>query len=280
MVRRNYTIMHCALIATICLAGGGVQLTGAPLATFDDLSLSADSYWNGSDLSGGFTSGQADFNNNYSADWGSWDGWAYSNRTNDTAIVKGFDGQYTAVTGVGQGGSSNYGVGYCSAWAVEAPTISVSSDPSGLEVTGAYFTNTNYGYYSMLEGDFAAKKFGGADGTDADWFLLSITGLDAAGQSTGTVAFYLADFRGDVAGDDYIVSDWTWVDLSGLGRVNSLQFGLTSTDNDPMWGMNTPAYFVMDSLLVDGSVPEPATAVLLGLGTLLAARRRRRGRSL
>jgi hypothetical protein len=80
------------------------------VADFDDLSLDPESYWNGSDESGYFVSGNCMFFNNYDPAWSSWDGWAYSNLTDST--TPGFGNQYSAYTGGGQGGSSNYGVAY------------------------------------------------------------------------------------------------------------------------------------------------------------------------
>ena len=82
--------------------------------------------------------------------------------------------------------------------------------------------------------------------------------------------FYLADYRFADNGLDYIVDDWSWVDLTSLGAVDKLQFGLSSTDNG-FFGMNTPAYFAMDNM-----VPEPATMSLLALGGLAVLRRRSR----
>ncbi|MBN1843043.1 MAG: DUF4465 domain-containing protein, partial [Deltaproteobacteria bacterium] len=93
-------------------------LADAEVTSFEDLDLDADSYWNGSDGSGGFTSGGTNFNNSYNADWDSWDGFSYSNMT-DNKIV-GLDGQYNAITGRGVI-SSNYVVGYVG-WA-DPPTV-------------------------------------------------------------------------------------------------------------------------------------------------------------
>jgi hypothetical protein len=53
--------------------------------------------------------------------------------------------------------------------------------------------------------------------------------------------------------------------------VKSLEFAMSSTDNDPEWGMNTPGYFVMDSIVV----PEPAGLLLLGLGVGLVRMKRK-----
>jgi hypothetical protein len=222
------------------------------IANFENLALEAGSYWNGSDSSGGFASGSAWFSNNYDTTYQSWDGFAYSNIKNTTA--KGWTSQYNAITGGGQGGSATYAVGYIGF--ITPPTM-VLNEPS--VVNGLYVTNNNYAYYSMLYGGpFGAKQFG-----DGDWFLLTMTGKDAAGAVTGTVNFYLAD------GTD-IVNDWRYVNLASLGVVKSVEFGLSSTDNDPVWGMNTPGYFVIDTV-----VPEPATFVLLTFAGMIGLRRRK-----
>ena len=236
---------------------------GADPANFDDLSLATESYWNGSDLSGGFTSGSAFFANSYDAAWSYWEGFAYSNLSQEEEPLSGLAGQYTAIAGAGESGS-NYGIGYVG-WA-GLPTMSLAEP---MQLDGAYFTNTNYNYYSMLNGDGFAKKFGGATGNDEDWFLLTIEGVNIANDSTGTVEFYLADYRFADSGADYIVDEWTLVDLSGLGQVKELTFGLSSSDNDPIFGMNTPAYFAMDTM-----IPEPSVCLLLCLGAVALLGRR------
>lgn len=239
------------------------SVSNAGIATFDDLSLAPESYWNGSDGSGGFTSGGVYFGNYYDDTWGEyWEGFAYSNIT-DT-ITAGMDGQYNAITGGGQGDSENYAIEFVG-W-IEPPTVTLNS--AGV-VDSLYVTNNNYAYYSMLEGDAFAKKFGGESGDDEDWFLLTITGKDAVGDITSTVDFYLADFRFADNSMDYIVDSWEYVDLTSLGVLKSLEFTLASSDVGEL-GMNTPAYFAMDTV-----VPEPTTLALLALGGLLLTKRRR-----
>src|SRR5207249_4062813 len=118
----------------------------------------------------------------------------------------------------------------------------------GTRPLSARIANTTYAALSMLNGDSFAKKFGGASGNDPDYFLLTITGLDSQQHSTGSVDFYLADYRFANNAQDYIVSDWTTVDLSSLGLdTQTLSFGLTSSDVGD-YGMNTPAYFALDNL--------------------------------
>jgi hypothetical protein len=247
-----------SLILTLTFASTACAGT----ADFDDLSLAPESYWNGSDLSGGFTSGSAYFKNNYDSTYDSWDGFAYSNIT-DTAS-SGWAAQYNAITGAGQNGSANYGLGYIG-W-IELPVITINTP--GV-VDGLYVTNNSYAYYSMLSGDAFAKKFGGSSGDDEDWFLLTITGKDVSGAVTGAVDFYLADYRFENNGEDYIVNTWEYVDLSSMGIVKSLEFNLSSSDVGS-FGMNTPAYFALDTV-----IPEPSTMALLALGGLMISKRKK-----
>jgi hypothetical protein len=99
----------------------------------------------------------------------------------------------------------------------------------------------------MRDGDSFAKKFGGPDGTDPDYFRLIISGYDQYGDYTGTIVFYLADFRSPNADDDYILDQWTWVDLASLGSVVNLEFTMESSDAG-LFGINTPTYFAIDNL--------------------------------
>ena len=213
----------------------------AQISTFDDLPLdSTNAYWNGSDTTGGFQSGSAYFYNSYNVDWGSWSGFAYSNMTDDTTA--GWGNQYSAITASGVNGSANYAVSY----AGSPSSVKLKGDLAGTVLKGVFITNSTYAALSMQDGDAYAKKFGGAEGTDPDWFLLTIRGYEN-GNYTDSVNFYLADFRSDDPQQDYILKSWGWVDLQPLGAVDSLTFELHSSDVGD-YGMNTPAYFCMDNL--------------------------------
>ena len=258
-----------ATAVMVCLAAGAAV---AGVADFDGLALATESYWNGSadPSAGGFATGPAVFNNFYTIDafsgWAFWGGWAYSNVTDNTTA--GYTNQYSAVAGAGHTGDT-YGVAYMDTFYGVTPTVSFAQ-PTAL--VSAYVTNTTYAYFDMLQGGAYSKQFGGAGGGDPDWFLLTITGKDAAGGVTGTVERYLADFRFTDGADDFLLDAWTPVDLSGLGVVASVAFTLSSSDTGA-WGMNTPAYFALDTLTV---APEPATLALAAAGAAVALARRRR----
>ena len=208
-------------------------------ADFEDLELEVDAFYNGSDGAGSFTSGGFSFSNTYTtSDYGDyWSGFAASTMT-DTE-TEGYTNQYSAITGTGALETGAYGVAY--------PDANAEIQFEKTTVSGFYITNSAYAYYSMLNGDGYAKKFGGEDGSDEDWFKLTVYGISEAGDTTGTVEYYLADFRSENSSEDYIVNDWEWIDLSSLGEIIKLRFSLSSTDVGD-WGMNTPAYFCFDRL--------------------------------
>ncbi len=220
------------------------------VSVFEDLTLDPESFWNGSDGSGGFVSAAVRFRNNYNPDWFSWSGFAYSNRTD--MITPGWMNQYSAITGSGFDTSGNYAVGY-----PYAASVLSFTENKAHAVEGLFVTNSTTAALSMASGDDFAKKFGGEDGSDPDYFRLDIWGLKE-GVPTDTIGFYLADFRSEDEAADYIIKTWQWVDLSALGKVDSLMFALASSDMGD-WGMNTPGYFCLDNLYV---IPDMAPEVL------------------
>lgn len=258
-------------------------LTTAPAwaqtVNFEDLSLAPDSFYNGgpTDNSDGWSSGGVGFGNTFT-DFGGgftgWTGWSYSNVSDTT--TPGFGNQYAAYTGSGFGGSGIYAVGFNG----NNDFISLQA---GQTFESIYVTNTTYAALSMLNGDSFAKKFGddpsttGTVETDfADYFSVVFTGfddVDGTGIETGSVEFFLADYRFVDDADDYVIDDWTLVDLSGLGAARSLTIDFTSSDVGG-FGINTPQYVAIDNLAI---VPEPTSGllVLAGLGFIL---RRHRGR--
>ena len=241
------------IIAAIAFSAGMASAQNlTDTAHFENLNLAPNAYWDGSDLSGGFSSGGFNFPNSYNPDWQTWVQWVYSNMADDT--TNGYTNIYSAITAAGYDTASsgkNYGV--CSvplnimtSEPIPVPLYFEDGNPHAVE--GLYVTNNSWAALSMENGDSYAKKFGGESGDDPDWFRLSIFGY-SEGTSTDTVAFYLADYRFEDNSQDYIVKEWEWVDLSSLGMVDSLMFTLHSSDVG-QYGMNTPAYFCADNLVM------------------------------
>jgi hypothetical protein len=218
------------------------------VATFDDVFLSPNSYWNGSDSSDGISSGGFYFPNNYNASWGSWSGFAVSNMKDSTTT--GWGNQYSAITASGAKNSENYAVGY------PFGNLSIQFE-NPILLSGFYVTNSTYAYLSMCDGDSYAKKFGGENGTDPDYFKLIISGTDIFG-NLKSVEFYLADFTFEDATEDYIIKNWEWIDLSSLGVVTGVSFGFESSDMSFGY-INTPTYFCID----DFNGISPNTPVLI-----------------
>jgi hypothetical protein len=259
--------LHASILFAALVTGAAGPALAVQIATFDDLGLGAESEYHGEDGAGDFVSGSATFTNSFDPTYGTWDGFAASTITDNSS--PGFDNQFSAIAGGGEGGSAGYGVGFWSSFALDDPSIVFETQQTAV---GVYITNSTYAYISMRDGDPFAKKFGGATGTDEDWFLLTIDGYDNSGVLTETLEFYLADFRYSDSADDYLIDDWTYVDLTGLGSVKSIDFSLSSSDVG-IFGMNTPSYFALDTLL---HLPEPSAGALVGLGLagLLGWRRR------
>lgn len=265
------------LLTALILAAPAAALTidfedlGVNLPVNSDPDADLEDYYNGysayvASQPTDFASAGATFENDFN-DFGGgccWSGWAYSQVTD--ATTPGFGNQYSAIPGSGAASSATYGISFTAG----ATSRVVFDQPVSL--VGGEVTNTTYAALSMRDGDGFAKQFGGVSGSDPDYFLLTITGRDAANASTGSVEFALADYRFANDALDYIVMDWAFVDLTGLGTVSALEFALASSDNGP-FGMNTPAYFALDDLAFT-PVPEPASAALLALGLALVARRR------
>ncbi len=227
-------------IFTLLLLVAGLGVFAQTTTDFENFNIEIDSFNNGSDFSGGFTAETVFFPNTFT-DFGtftSWGGWSLSGITDNTTA--GFSNQYSCISGSGYDNSIAYAVSF------NQSHIELINTAAGKTADGFYINNSTYAYLSMLEGDSFAKKFGGESGDDPDYFLLTIKKYLDGQLSNDSLNFYLADFRFADNNEDFIVNDWTFVDLKPLGDVDSLSFSLTSTDVGA-YGMNTPGYFCMDN---------------------------------
>jgi len=208
---------------------------------FEYLSFSADTFLNGSNHPGGFNVDGVLFKNRYTSQFGSWEGFSLSSITDTTTA--GFANQYSCIAGKGHENSLVYSTVY---------TIggqAIIKFPVTVLAEWLHVNNSTYAYRSMKDGDSFSKKFGGASGNDPDFFKLSIARW-VGGVVLDTIQFYLADFRFGDNSQDYIVKNWTKIGLFER-QMDSLSFQLSSSDNGD-FGMNTPAYFCLDNLLIFG----------------------------
>lgn len=211
----------------------------AQSSSFEEITLSKNSYNNGSDFSGGFTSGGAFFTNMFDTTFGPyWEGFAITNMSDDS--TKGYSNQYSAITGTKRVDGNNYAIMY------DNGKIRLSAAQKTKPIIGFYITNTTYAYYDMKEGSSFSKKFGGATGNDSDYFRVVISAWKNGGNPADTtLSYYLADYRFADNSKDYIVKNWEWVNLEAFGIVDSFAFYFESSDTGS-FGINTPQYLCMD----------------------------------
>lgn len=199
---------------------------------FQSINLQSESYWNGSDGSGQFAFGSANFSNNYNASWSSWTGFSFSNTTDITTGT--YMNQYSAYVEGGGIAANKYAVAF-------GDDAIVIFDKE-VNLISMNVTNSTYGYFTIRDGSQYSKKF-----ENGDWFKLTIKGYNDVKDEVGTVEFLLADYWDD---DYKLVHMWEKVNLKQLKGVRKLSFNLTSTDTGD-YGMNTPAYFCMDDLVFE-----------------------------
>ena len=143
---------------------------------------------------------------------------------------KDYKDAYKSIAGGAKGGK-NYVVWFEDGFSGNAIKLKEATT-----VAGMYVCNNVYAYNSITKGDaIAGDPFG-----DDDWFLLSIGGMLDGKMVNTQVDFYLAKGKN-------VVTDWTYVDLSQLGKVDAIFFTMTGSRTGD-WGLNTPTYFCIDNL--------------------------------
>ncbi len=210
---------------------------------FENFNLPVGSFDNDAGGTSFFGSGNVLLPNEYVDDpnFPYWNGWSISTMTD--VASPGFGNQYSCIAGEGAEGSDTYALGYV----FGSLAMHLTGDALGGVVQGIYLNNSTYTYLSMLEGDLFAKKFGGESGNDPDFFKLNIRKRLNGVTGADSIEFYLADYRFADNSQDYIVNEWTYLDLSSLGNADLLEFSVASSDIGA-FGINTPTYFCMDNV--------------------------------
>lgn len=218
------------------------------ISNFEHFNLPIDSALNGSEGATFYSSGAAIFPIDYTdfGGFGAWQGFSVSTFTD--LSDSSFANQYTSANGSGANNSKTYAVAFAS-YGENENFIKFTDSVQGVEILGVSINNSLWAAGEILKGGPFTKAFGGADGNDPDFFKLTFYGLDASENILDSVEFYLADYRFSDNSQDYVITDWTWVDLSALGKIHQLKTRLFSSDTGT-FGMNTPAYYCLDSLVV------------------------------
>ncbi len=147
----------------------------------------------------------------------------------DTKFVD-YKDAYKSVPGGAYAGK-NYVV-----WYEDGYTPNVIRLSSPAVVPGVYVTNNVYAYNSMKNGDdFAGEPFG-----PNDYFTLIIQGALNGEDVNNQVTVKLAEGTN-------ILTEWTYVDLSSLGKIDELHFVMDGSRKGD-YGVNTPTYFCIDNL--------------------------------
>jgi len=258
--------MHKLLTALFLVLATASHVQADKIVDFDELTLPVGGFFDGYGFgapSGSWQSQGVVFNTNQFGP-----GWSYS-KVNDNTIP-GFANQYAAFTEWDFSGSGNYVIGTAFSGGAFMDL------PTGYYADSLRVTNATYPALSMTNGDAFAKQFGGISGSDPDFFKVTFTGYSqpgANGSTTGSVDFYLADYRFTDSAQDYIVDTWELLDLTTLGAARSIDFAFASSDVGN-FGINTPLYVAIDNLELT-AIPEPSSFVAIaGLG-ITAIRRRR-----
>ncbi len=168
-------------------------------------------------------------------------GWAFSRKNFNTIEPSDFSKHlYAAASGKGYDMSDVYAIGSNSAHI----KLNRGMD-TGWNLYEFQLNNTTFARNSMLLGDAFAKKF---NASDKDSLVLIVTGF-YKGELKKNKRVMLADFRDSDPGKHFILSNWERVEFNAI--VDSVRFDMESSDNSS-WGMNTPAYFAIDHIVLSG----------------------------
>jgi hypothetical protein len=178
-------------------------------------------------------------------------GFSYTNKYDSTAMPTSTPGLYGVKPYKGYNNSNTYVI------AQNQGIINLTAPSTTVE--GFYITNSTYAYKAIKHGDSFSRKFGDTTGTGSgttipqgsypDFFKVTVRGYDNGSLKPDSAVFYLADYRFSNNSQDYVVSNWQWLNTSALGEIDSLKFFMYTSDNG-QFGPNTPLFFGIDNFTV------------------------------
>jgi hypothetical protein len=214
--------------------------------SFENAKLNADGYWCGDEngtkfenygsdaYACSYTEAGVTFPVNYTPAWGSWSGFAISNRTATTYNSATMTpDQYNNCTGKAVSGN-NFLV-------VQTYGESIEFEKA-VTVKGFWYTNSAWVVDAILNGDgMTPGKF-----EAEDWFKCIISPTPAEGLGG-------ARFEIDLAKDGDYVKEWKYCDLSDVDafkNIKSISFAFDGTKKND-WGVTTPAYICIDDIVIE-----------------------------
>lgn len=224
----------------------GVSMVVAQnIVDFEELNLEPESNWNGCDLSGSFTSKYLTFYNIFDPDWSYWEGFAYTNETDNTTYD--FTNQYSSASGSGANGSENYATMYAGSM-FSATGIKIDTDIAPETINGMYVSLNAYASLYMEDGNYYENG--------EHWFKLIIKAYNSILDYEIEKEIILADYRFS-ENPGFKFDDWYYVNMSWIQDADSLYLWFESSDVGD-WGINTPTYVCLDDInyeLPDGIPP-------------------------
>ena len=224
---KKTVLMVAALLCTFaCIA---------QVVDFEDLTLEPNSSWIGSDGTGQFSSSYLTLYNDYSTQYGSWQGFAYTNGTDTESEAST---NLSSCVGHGAGNSAYYVNAYIG---IDWMGGTYDPIPVGMKINTANSGDfENRGAYFCMP--VSLKKYVDRSYASHQYYFKLKARAYANGTLVGEREIMLADFT---EGHSYMMDDWTYVDLSWIENADSLDFIALSNDSGN-WGINTPMYFCMD----------------------------------
>ena len=221
------------------------------MANFQELDLSEekDTAWIGTAETNGFNHKNLFFPNHFQKTDSSWQGFGYSNMqsTQTSPPIPPYNVYNSSIE---DSDNNIFGL-------VKQPMINNSPHPTisftnGQEhrLKSIEMANSTLGHYRLKFGGDYFERMGGATSNAPDWYKVTMKGFDKNGTETGTVTFYLADYRYDNNKRDYIVENWTEVPLNELGSVHTVEFHLSSSKTNDEGKIITPGIFCIDNLKI------------------------------